>query len=176
MTCCTVFHLIPSEGPVMEDLILNARTLFDEPPSRSPPVPSIDVARTKSTHTHGSSILSRDPPESADVQATGSTSRHLPGLGPSSSKSLTKGIETTTQEKRIPPRATKALPNSAPPDVGTLPASASVAEWRLNQSRLAMDLDTLTILQSPSESVLSVMSDLPISSVTSPQISMLGSP
>ena len=189
----------------MEDLIQNAHTLFDERPSRSP---SIDVARAMSTHTHSSLILSPEPPESAEVQATGSTSRHLPGLvdgipsstqssfsssesrltlppidppsplllGPSSSKSFTKGEETTTQEKRVPPRATTALPNSTPPDVGPLPATTSVAEWCLNQSRVAPDSDTLTIPQSPSESALSDMSDFPLSSVTSPQTSMLGSP
>ena len=54
----------------MEDLIHNAHTLFDERPSQSPP-------ETASTQTYSSLFLS---PESADVQAMGSTSRHHPGF------------------------------------------------------------------------------------------------
>ena len=52
----------------MEDLIQNAHTLFDERRSRPASSPSIGVAETKSTHTHGSS------PVSAEVHATDSTS------------------------------------------------------------------------------------------------------
>ena len=61
----------------MEDLIHNARTLFDERPSQSPHVSSYNVAETTSTHTYSSLFLN---PESADVQAMGSTSRHRPEI------------------------------------------------------------------------------------------------
>jgi hypothetical protein len=64
----------------MEDLIQNAYTLFDERPSQSPPVPSSHVAEATSTHTDGSSFLSPELPQFAEVRATGSTSRHRPGL------------------------------------------------------------------------------------------------
>lgn len=64
----------------MEGLIQNAHTLFDERPSQSPPVPSSDVAETTPTHTYGSSFLSPELPQFAEVQVTGSTSRHRPGI------------------------------------------------------------------------------------------------
>ena len=68
----------------MEDLIQNAHTLFDErpSPSQSPPAPSSDVVETTSTETHDSWFLSPDSnfPRSAEIQATGSTSRQRSGL------------------------------------------------------------------------------------------------
>jgi hypothetical protein len=64
----------------MEDLIQNAHTLFDERPSESPPVPSPDVAETMSTHPDGSLFLSPELPRSGEVQATGSTFQHHPGI------------------------------------------------------------------------------------------------
>ena len=166
----------------MEDLIQNAHTLFNECPSQSPPVPSSKVEHRlglvdeipPSTQSSFSSLLSDASLECRlTLPPTGLLS---PLLVPSSSKSLTKGVETTTQEKLIPPRATEALPNSTLLDVVPLPAPTSVAEWRLNQSLLAPDSDTLTIPQSPPEDVLSSTSDFPLSSVTSLQTSILGSP
>ena len=68
----------------MEDLIHNAHILFDGrlSPSQSPPVPSSDVAEMTSIKTYGSSLLSPDSklPQSAEIKAIGSTSRHRPGL------------------------------------------------------------------------------------------------
>ena len=68
----------------MEDLIQNAHILFDgrPSPSQSPPVPSSDVAATTSIKTYGSSLLSPDSkfPQSTEIQAMGSTSRHRSGL------------------------------------------------------------------------------------------------
>ena len=198
----------------MEDLIQNAHTLFDERPSESPPVPSSDVAEPKTAHTYSSLFLSPELPQSAEVQAAGSTSRHRPGfvdgipasthssfssfptdaspesrltpppidllsplLGLSSSKTLAEGVETTTQEQLIPEaRGTEAimtLPNSTPPDVVPLPAPTSVAEWRLHQSRLPPDPEALTTPQSPPESLLSSMSNVPLSSAMSLQTRML---
>ncbi|KAI9456985.1 Rho GTPase activation protein [Lactarius psammicola] len=66
---------------LLEDLIRNAHTLFDERPSPTPPVPSPDVAETTSTYTY-SSFTSPELPQPAEIQATGSTSQHGPGLMP----------------------------------------------------------------------------------------------
>ncbi|KAN0140324.1 hypothetical protein V8E53_002220 [Lactarius tabidus] len=66
--------------PVLEDLIQNAPTLFDKLPSQSPPVPSSNIAEVTSTDTYGSLFLSPESPESAEVEATGSSSRHRPGI------------------------------------------------------------------------------------------------
>ena len=60
----------------MEDLIRNARTLFDERRSPSPPVPSSDASETASTFAYGSA-LSLESPRSAGAQAVGSTTGHL---------------------------------------------------------------------------------------------------
>jgi hypothetical protein len=62
----------------MEDLIQNAHTLFDKRDSQSPPIPPSDVAKTASAHSYGS-VLSPEFPQSAEVQATGSSSRRYPG-------------------------------------------------------------------------------------------------
>ncbi|KAH9030232.1 hypothetical protein EDB83DRAFT_2554982 [Lactarius deliciosus] len=65
---------------VLEDLIRNAHTLFDERPSTSP-ISSPYVKKTTSTltMTYGS-YLTPELPQPAEVQAPGSTTRHLPGL------------------------------------------------------------------------------------------------
>lgn len=74
-TCCNLFQLTP-------DLIQNAHTLSDELPSPSPPIPSSYVAEATSTDTYSSLSLTPDsePPQSAQVQAMGSTIRHRPWL------------------------------------------------------------------------------------------------
>ncbi|KAI9453219.1 hypothetical protein BJY52DRAFT_1189777 [Lactarius psammicola] len=74
---------------VMEDLIRNARTLFDERSSPSSPVPSSDVAETTSTFTSSSLLLTPELPRPAEAQAMGSTTRHRP--------ELVGGIPTSTQ-------------------------------------------------------------------------------
>ena len=199
----------------MEDLIQNAHTLFDERPSQSSPVPSSNVEETTSPHTYGSLILSPESTESAEVQATGSASRHRTGfvwsvpastrssfssfpsdesvvshlipspidllnplLGLFSSKTLTEGVEKTTQEQLIPEtRGTEAittLPNSTPPNDVPLLAPTSVAEWRLHQSRLPPDPEALLRPQSPPTSILSSTSDFPLSSATSLQTGIGG--
>ncbi|KAH9161827.1 hypothetical protein EDB89DRAFT_2080249 [Lactarius sanguifluus] len=70
---------------VLEDLIQNSHTLFDERPSPSPPVPSPDVTETASTLISSSLFLSPELPRSSVVQAddstTDSTTRHRPELG-----------------------------------------------------------------------------------------------
>ncbi len=76
-TCCNFFQLIPSEDLVLEDLIQNAHTLFDERPPPSQPVPSPRVAETTSIFTFGT-FLSPEFPRSSEAQAVDSTTRHLP--------------------------------------------------------------------------------------------------
>ncbi|KAF8269722.1 hypothetical protein EI94DRAFT_1724545 [Lactarius quietus] len=61
---------------VMEDLIQNAPTLFDERPLQSP---SPDMADTMSALSYGSS-MSSEFSQSAEAQAVDSTTRHRPGL------------------------------------------------------------------------------------------------
>jgi hypothetical protein len=96
-----------------------------------------------------------------------------PPLGLSSSKMLTEGLETATQAQVVPKArartAVETLPNRTPPDAEYIPASSSVAEWRLQQSRQTPDPEAGTIPQSPPESVLSSASDFPLSSATSLQ-------
>jgi len=156
-------QILNDSGPVyvkdliLEDLIQNANTLFDERPLRSPPVPSSDVPESPSTPTLTSLFLS-------------------PLLGLPSSQTLKEGAETSTGEKVIPKaRGTKdmeTMSNSiqAPPEVSAKVTPTSVAEWRLQvPSRLPPQP---AIPQSPSESVLSSLSDFPLSSATSLQTRM----
>lgn len=68
-----------------------------------------------------------------------------PTAGPSrlqgfpSSKTLTEGVDATTQEQVIPEvrgtEAAETLPDSTPPEVVSV-SPTSVAEWRLRQSVL----------------------------------------
>ncbi|KAH9041938.1 hypothetical protein EDB84DRAFT_1559528 [Lactarius hengduanensis] len=136
---------------VLEDLIQNANTLFNERPS--PP----DAAETTSTHTYGSLFLrlvggiptstqssssfSSSPSDAAtESRLTPSPTGLLsPLLGLPSSQTLTEGVETTTQEQAIQEaggtKAVETLPDSTPAKVVSVPPT-SVAEWRLRQSLL----------------------------------------
>ena len=187
----------------MEDLIQNAHTLFDECPSQSPPVPSSSVAAT-SPDTYGSLFLSPELPQATTQQhpelvdgiptSTQSSLTSLPSdaaidtgrtpspigllsplLGLPSSKTLTEGVETSTQEQAIPevrgPKAVETSANSNPAEAVSIPL-ASVTEWRLHQSQLPQEFEALTIPQSPPASVLSSTSDFPLSSATSLQTGM----
>lgn len=64
---------------MLEDLIQNANTLFDDRPFPSPPFPTPDATETISTHSFDS-FISPELPQPAEVQAMGSTTRHRPGL------------------------------------------------------------------------------------------------
>ena len=69
-----------------------------------------------------------------------------------------------------------AVAYSTPQEVSapTTPSGRPVAEWRLHQSRRPPHPDAPTIPPSPPESVLSSMSDFPLSSATSLQTRMGG--
>jgi hypothetical protein len=173
----------------MEDLIQNVHTLFDEGHSQSPPVPS-NVAEATSAYTHGSPELPQSTTQhhlglvggiptssrlsfsSSPLDAT-TKSRPTPPpitlLSPllrlSSSKTLTEGLETTTQEKVVPKAsartAVETFPNSTPPDAEYNPAP---------------DPEAGTTPQSPPESMLTTVSDFPLSSATSLQTRTWGFP
>ncbi|KAH9161832.1 hypothetical protein EDB89DRAFT_693958 [Lactarius sanguifluus] len=97
---------------VMEDLIQNAYTLFGEHPSLSQPVPSPDAAEPTSTFTYGSLFLSPELPP-AEVQATGSTTRHRPeflgGTPTSAQPSFSSLPSDTAVESHLTPSPTPLL-------------------------------------------------------------------
>jgi hypothetical protein len=106
------------------------------------------------------------------------TPSNSPLLGHASSPTLKEGMETTTQEQVIPDarenETAETLSNSiqAVPGVSAQVAPSSVAEWRLQVSSQLPQPEALTVPQSPTESVLSSTSDIPLSSATSLQTSM----
>ena len=125
------FRLISSQTLVMEDLIRNVHTLFDERPSPLPSVFPYNVAETASAYTQGSLFLSPEIPNPNTQHhpglldglptSTQSSFSSLPVdpameslrtpsppellsplLGLPSSKTLTEEVETPTQEQVIP--------------------------------------------------------------------------
>ncbi|KAH8989390.1 Rho GTPase activation protein [Lactarius hatsudake] len=78
-------------GLVLEDLIQNVHTLFDERPPPPPHFPSPHMAETTSTYTYGS-FLSPELPPLAEVQAMGSTTRHRPTPGLVGSTPMESGL------------------------------------------------------------------------------------
>jgi hypothetical protein len=176
-------------------------TLFDARSSQFPSVPSSNVAETTSAYTYGSLFLSPEVPQSTTQHPglvngiptstqlsfssllpsdAASDNRHSPYptgllsplLGLPSSKTLTEGVEMSTQEQVMPkvrgPKAAETLADSVPAEVVPVPLT-SVAEWRLHQSLLPPQPEALTIPQSPPESVLLSTTDFPLSSATSLQ-------
>ena len=137
----------------MEDLIQNAHTLFDERPSSSPPAevqtmgastqhrPASVGGFPTSSRSSLSSLISDATAESRPAPSpTGRPSR-LQGFP--SSKTLTEGVDGTTQEQVIP-----------------------------SQSVLLRQPEAVTIPQSPPESMRSSLSNFPLSSATSLQTGM----
>ncbi|KAH8986341.1 hypothetical protein EDB92DRAFT_2116474 [Lactarius akahatsu] len=92
---------------VMEDLIQNAYTLFDEHPSPSP-----DAAVPTSTFTYGSLFLTPELPQT-EVQAIGSTTRHrqefLRGAPTSAQPSFSSLPSDTAVESHLTPSPTPLL-------------------------------------------------------------------
>jgi hypothetical protein len=181
------FQLIPSKVVVLEDLIQNAHTLFDKRPSESssPPAevqiigastqhrPALVGGFPTSSPSSFSSLLSDVTAESRRAPSPAARPSRLEGFP--SSKTLTEGVDVTTQEQVIPEaRGTEAgetLANGTPPEVVSIPPTA-VAEWRLRQSVLTPQPEAVTIPQSPPESMLSSLSNFPLSSATSLQTGM----
>jgi hypothetical protein len=181
------FQLIPLKALILEDLIKNAHSLFDERPSESssPPaevqttgastqhLPTTSGNFPTSSRSSFSSLLSDVTAESRLAPSPTARPSRLEGFP--SSKTLTEGVDVTTQEQVIPEaRSTEAvetLANSTPPEVVSVPPTA-VAEWRLRQSVLPPQPEAVTIPQSPPESMLSSLSNFPLSSATSLQTGM----
>ena len=165
--CNFVFKRILPKELVMEDLIQNAHTLFEERRFSSPSAFSlrVSVAGALSAVTHGASSQSPEAPRPTEPQ----TPSTLPGL--SLLQTPTEDVETAedTQGARGTSKAVEVLSNNAPQgDVSPLPTS--VAEWRLQVHQPeARPQPALTIPQSPTGSVLSSSLDFLRSSATSLQ-------
>ena len=158
----------------MEDLIQNAHTLFDEGPSPTqlPPVHSPDVVETTSTETYSSWYLSPDSklPRSAEMQATGYTSRRRSGLvdgitASSNSSSSLFPSDDAVGNRFTPPRNALLSPLRGLPSTNR-PTEGVVTKSPLPQS------EAPTIPQSPPESIPLSTSDFPLSSATSLQTTM----
>ncbi|KAF8265551.1 hypothetical protein EI94DRAFT_1831140 [Lactarius quietus] len=181
------------KGLVLEDLIRNVHTLFDERPFTPPPVPSSRTAETRSPVPSGS-FLNADWPQSFEAHAI----RRRPGLiGVFPASPFTSSHSDATSESRLTPSPAAwpsnpfELPSSSTvvgreemasqkwltPEVRGMEAreastsspppevmAALVAEWRLRQAQLPPQRDAGMIPQSPRESVLSNSSDLTLSS------------
>ncbi|KAF8265553.1 hypothetical protein EI94DRAFT_1735321 [Lactarius quietus] len=181
---------------VMEDLIRNVHTLFDERPSMPLPAPLPHAAETASP-VHPGSLLSGElqQPSEADEM------RHCPGpvsVIPTSTQSLFSSLPSDVAlESRFTPslpalsshppgrpsshtvveRAETASKEQVTPETRDTAASLNspppevvavlVAEWRLRQSHLPPQPDAVTVPQNPPESLLSTASDSPLSSVMS---------
>jgi hypothetical protein len=104
-----------SKQLVMEDLIENAHTLFEERPPPSPTVPSPHVFTTMSVYTYGSSFLSPDSPQPAEVQALDFTTRRagiVAGIPTSThpfSSSESPSTSDAAMESRLTPPPTTLL-------------------------------------------------------------------
>jgi hypothetical protein len=112
-TSFTFFQLIFLEGLVLEDLIRNAHTLFDDRPSTSPPVPS-PAAETTSTFPSGS-LLNAESPHPSEIDTTGPTTRRLglvgvtPTITQSSSSSLPSDVALESRLESSPTTFTRPL-------------------------------------------------------------------
>ncbi|KAF8259142.1 hypothetical protein EI94DRAFT_589570 [Lactarius quietus] len=95
---------------VMEDLIQNAHTLFDELPSPSHPVSSFNAAETTTLSTYGSLFLSPELPQPAGVQAMGYGTLHRPErVLPTSTQSSISLPSDSATESRLTPSPTPLL-------------------------------------------------------------------
>jgi hypothetical protein len=83
-----------------------------------------------------------------------------------------EGVDTNSHEQVMPEVRgmavvePEAFVNSPPPEVVSV-SRTSVTEWRLRQSQLHPQPEAVTTPQSPTESVISSLSDLALSSVMS---------
>ncbi|KAF8256586.1 hypothetical protein EI94DRAFT_316051 [Lactarius quietus] len=146
------------------------RTMGSTTQSRPPLVGSFPT----SSQSSFSSLL---PDTTMESHLATSPSPFLsPLIGLPSSKTLTEGVETTTQEQVTPEiGGTEAIETLANPSTPLQVASVlptAVAEWRLRQSRLPPQAEAVETPQSPPVSVLSSSSDFPLSSATSLQTRM----
>ncbi|KAN0140268.1 hypothetical protein V8E53_002164 [Lactarius tabidus] len=130
---------------VLEDLVQNAHTLFDERPSESSSPPAEVQTMGASTQnrpafvgtfsTSSRSSLLSDATAESRLAPSPTTRSSLIRKGFPSSKTLTEGVDATTQEQVIPEaRGTESgetLANSTLPEAVSVPPT-SVDEWRLH--------------------------------------------
>jgi hypothetical protein len=133
----------------MEDLIENARILFDEPLLLSLPVPSPHLAETPATLSFGpfmSAVFSRP----AVAQTVASTTRHRSSLV-GGTPTLT--LSETAQERDIYDASGTPVVETEPSEVDFVPPTSSLADWWPPQPGLHQHLEEPMIPQSPPESV-----------------------
>ena len=159
-------------------------TLFDERTPLSLPVPSPNVPETTFTSTvdlSSFSLLSDSDSESRLTPSlTPFSNPHgIPQSSPSS-QTLKEGVETTTQDRVVPKameiKTVEILSNStiALPEASAQVAPSFVAEWRLRvPSQLSLQTEAPTIPPSPTESVVSSISECHVSSATSLQTTLM---
>ncbi|KAH9179051.1 Rho GTPase activation protein [Lactarius sanguifluus] len=167
---------------IMEDLIQNAHTLFDE---RTPPtVPSpygslwgLEFSRSAevgSTAPHRPCLVGGVPTSTQSFFSTSYSDspvegRLTPLLGLSLSQTLKEGGEMIAQEHVFPrtggTQVVETLLNSSPPEAVSLPPTPAT-EWWLPHLGLHQHPETLTIPQSRPESVLSNTSDFSFSAAS----------
>ncbi|KAH9037697.1 hypothetical protein EDB84DRAFT_1560529 [Lactarius hengduanensis] len=143
--CYTVFRgnaVLEGGKLVMEDLIQNAYTLFDEPPPQS-----------------SFSTPQSDSPVEGRLTSL---------LGLSLSQTPKEEAETTTQEQVIPgAQAVETLRNGSPPEAVSSLQSAPAAEWWLPHPGLHRHPEAPTIPPSRPESALSSASDFSLCATSS---------
>ncbi|KAH9029686.1 hypothetical protein EDB85DRAFT_2147170 [Lactarius pseudohatsudake] len=165
---------------IMEDLIENAHTLFDERTVPSPygsfSSPELSrPAEVGSTTQHRPGLIGGGSTSTQSSFSTSHSDTPVKGcitalLGLSSSQTLKEGVETTTQEQVIPgvrgTQAVETLLDGSPPEAAS-PPPTSTTEWWLPHLGLHQHPGTPTIPPSRPESVLSSASDVSLSAVSS---------
>ncbi|KAH9029690.1 hypothetical protein EDB85DRAFT_1509827 [Lactarius pseudohatsudake] len=165
---------------IMEDLIQNAHTMFDErtPPCVTSPygtVLSPELSQSGSSTTrHRPGFVEGIPTStqssfSISHSDTSVEGRLTPLLGLSLSQTLKDGTGTTTQEQVIPwargTQAVETLLDSSPLEVVSLPPT-SATEWWLPHPGLHQRPEAPTIPPSRPESALSSTSDFSLSAAS----------
>ncbi|KAI9430914.1 hypothetical protein H4582DRAFT_2103458 [Lactarius indigo] len=153
---------------VMEDLIQNAYTLFDEHLSPSQLVLSLDVAEPTSTSTYGSLFLSPELPQVAEVQAMDSTTRYHPellgGVPTSAQPSFSSLPSDTAVESHLTPSPTPLLS----PLLGFPSSQQTLTEMTTPEMRGAKAVETLSNTSPPAEIV-----SIPLTSVAEWRLRLL---
>ncbi|KAH8986370.1 hypothetical protein EDB92DRAFT_1949284 [Lactarius akahatsu] len=165
---------------IMEDLIENAHTLFDEctVPSPYSSFSSPELSRPAevgSTTQHRPGLIGGGPTSTQSSFSASYSDTPVKGcitalLGLSSSQTLKEGVETTTREQVIPgvrgTQAVETLLDGSPPEAASLPPT-STTEWWLPHPGLHQHRGAPTIPPSRPESVLSSASDFSLSAASS---------
>ncbi|KAH9008426.1 hypothetical protein EDB83DRAFT_2531807 [Lactarius deliciosus] len=173
--CYTIFRgnaVLEGGKLIMEDLIENAHTLFDECTFPSPygSFSSPELSRSAEKHRPGRGSTSTQSLFSTTHSDTPVKGCITAVLGLSSSQTLKEGVETTTQEHVIPgvrgTQGVETLLDGSPPEAASLPPT-SATEWWLPHPGLHQHPEAPMIPPSRPESVLSSASDFSLCAVSS---------